>query len=151
MNEMYEKAGNIVANVRKLATDMVEEDLKVLDLVEFTEQEIKKLGGEIAFPCNVSINEITAHYTSPSGDKTVLKNGDLVKIDLGAHVDGYIADSAISVIVGENLDLSSRDTGLTEDEIQLQFKMIDTVGQALENAISTVKDGVTVGKIGEVV
>lgn len=38
---MYEKAGNIVANVRKLATDMVEEDLKVLDLVEFTEQEIK--------------------------------------------------------------------------------------------------------------
>lgn len=151
MNEMYEKAGNIVAKVRKMATDRVEEDLKVLDLVEFTEQEIKKLGGEIAFPCNVSINEITAHYTSPSGDKTVLKNGDLVKIDLGAHVDGYIADSAISVIVGENLDLSSCDTGLTEDEIQLQFKMIDTVGQALENAISTVKDGITVGKIGEVV
>jgi methionyl aminopeptidase len=151
MNEMYEKAGNIVAKVRKMATDMVEEDLKVLDLVEFTEQEIKKLGGEIAFPCNISINEITAHYTSPYGDKTVLKNGDLVKIDLGAHVDGYIADSAITVIVGENQDLSLKDTGLTEDEMQLQIKMIETVGEALENAISTVKDGVTVGKIGEVV
>jgi methionyl aminopeptidase len=151
MNEMYQKAGSIVAKVRKMATDMVEEDLKVLDLVEFTEQEIKNSGGEIAFPCNISINEITAHYTSPSGDKTVLKNGDLVKIDLGAHVDGYIADSAITVIVGVDQALSSQDTGLSEDEMQLQVKMIETVGEALENAISTVRDGVTVGKIGEVV
>ncbi|MEN6592598.1 MAG: type II methionyl aminopeptidase [Methanobacterium sp.] len=151
MKEMYQKAGNIVAKVRKMATDMVEEDLKVLDLVEFTEQEIKNSGGEIAFPCNISINEITAHYTSPSKDKTVLKNGDLVKIDLGAHVDGYIADSAITVIVGGNQDLSSQDTGLSEDEMQLQIKMIETVHQALENAISTIKDGITVGKIGEVV
>lgn len=140
-----------MAKVRKMATDMVEEDLKVLDLVEFTEQEIKNSGGEIAFPCNISINEITAHYTSPSKDKTVLKNGDLVKIDLGAHVDGYIADSAITVIVGGNQDLSSQDTGLSEDEMQLQIKMIETVHQALENAISTIKAGITVGKIGEVV
>ncbi len=151
MKEMSQKAGNIVAKVRKMATDMVEEDLKVLDLVEFTEQEIKNSGGEIAFPCNISINEITAHYTSPSKDKTVLKNGDLVKIDLGAHVDGYIADSAITVIVGGNQDLSSQDTGLSEDEMQLQIKMIETVHQALENAISTIKAGITVGKIGEVV
>ncbi len=149
MNEMYEKAGSIVAKVRKMATEMVEEDLKVLDLVEFTEQEIKNLGGEIAFPCNISINEITAHYTSPSQDETVLKNGDLVKIDLGAHVDGYIADSAITVIVGG--DASPNEMPLSEDGMQLQIKMIETVGQALENAISTVRDGVTVGKIGEVV
>jgi methionyl aminopeptidase len=74
-----------------------------------------------------------------------------VKIDLGAHVDGYIADSAITVIVGVDQDLSSRDTGFSEDEMQLQVKMIETVGEALENAISTVRDGVTVGKIGEVV
>lgn len=140
-----------MAKVRKMATDMVVEDLKVLDLIEFTEQEIKNSGGEIAFPCNISINEITAHYTSPSKDKTVLKNGDLVKIDLGAHVDGYIADSAITVIVGGNQDLSSQDTGLSEDDLELQIKMIETVHQALENAISTIRDGVTVGKIGEVV
>lgn len=151
MNEMHEKAGSIVAKVRKMATEMVEEDLKVLDLVEFTEQEIKNLGGQIAFPCNISINEITAHYTSPSHDKTVLKMGDLVKIDLGAHVDGYIGDSATTVIVGENQDVSSREANLSEDEMQLQVKMIETVNEALENAISTVKDGVSVGKIGEVV
>lgn len=148
MDDMYKKSGSIVAQVRRKAMEMVKEDLKVLDLIEFTEQEIRNLGGEPAFPCNISINEITAHYTSPSRDKTVLKNGDLVKIDLGAHVDGYIADSAISVIVGgdENME-----TSLTEDEMQLQIKMIETVNHALENAISTIKDGVNVGKIGEVV
>lgn len=151
MNEMYEKAGNIVAKVRKRATEMVKEDLKVLDLVEFTEQEIRNLGGEPAFPCNISINEITAHYTSPSQDKTVLKIGDLVKIDLGAHVDGYIADSASTVIVGGNLDASPKETHLSEEEMQMQTKMIKTVNEALDNAISTIKDGVNVGKIGEVV
>lgn len=147
MDEMYEKSGKIVAQVREKAAEMVKEDLKVLDLIKFTEQEIKNLGGEIAFPCNISINEVTAHYTSPSNDKTVLKNGDLVKIDLGAHVDGYIADSAVSVIVGGEENLNS----LSEDEMQLQIKIIETVNHALENAISTVKDGITVGKIGEVV
>ena len=145
---MYKKSGDIVAQVRKKAVDMVMDDLKVLDLIEFIEQEIRNLGGEPAFPCNISINEITAHYTSPSKDKTVLKNGDLVKIDLGAHVDGYIADSAISVIVGGE---EITETDLSEDEMHLQIKMIETVNLALENAISTIKDGVNVGKIGEVV
>lgn len=148
MDDMYKKSGSIVAQVRRKAMEMVKEDLKVLDLIEFTEQEIRNLGGEPAFPCNISINEITAHYTSPYRDKTVLKNGDLVKIDLGAHVDGYIADSAISVIVGEDENM---ETSLTEDEMQLQIKMIETVNHALENAISTIKDGVNIGKIGEVV
>ena len=146
---MYKKSGNIVAHVRKKATEMVKEDLRVLDLIVFIEQEIRNSGGEPAFPCNISINEITAHYTSPSQDKTVFKNGDLVKIDLGAHVDGYIADSAISVIVGGGE--ISPETSLSENEMQIQINMIETVNDALENAISTIKDGVNVGKIGEVV
>ncbi len=146
----YEKSGSIVAKVRKMATEKVKEDLKVLELVEFVEQEIKNLGGEPAFPCNISINEITAHYTSPFQDKTTLKMGDLVKIDLGAQVDGYIADSAITVIVGEDLH-ESPEFPLSEEEMQLQVKMIETVNEALDNALSSIKDGVNIGKIGEAV
>ncbi len=149
---MYEKSGRIVADVRQKAIKMVREDLKILDLVGFVEQEIKNSGGEIAFPCNISVNEITAHYTSPFGDENVLKNGDLVKIDLGAHVDGYIADSAVTVIVGEDLASSNpSDMSISQEELELQRKMIETVEEALANAISTVRDGVNVGKIGEVV
>jgi methionyl aminopeptidase len=149
MAEMYEKSGRMVAEVREKAIKMVKEDLKILDLVEFVENEIKNSGGEPAFPCNISVNEITAHYTSPFRDENVLKNGDLVKIDLGAHVDGYIADSAVTVIVGE--DLASSESLITQEELDLQRKMIDTVEEALTNAISIIRDGVNIGKIGEVV
>ncbi len=149
MIEMYEKSGNIVAKVREMAVKKVKDELKVLDLVEFVEEELRKQGGEVAFPCNVSINNVTAHYTSPSMDESLLKTGDLVKIDLGAHVDGYIADSAVTVLVGG--DEGGSDNYLSEVEVEFQLKMIETAQEALENAISIIKDGVELGKVGEVV
>ena len=143
MIEMYEKSGKIVSKIRKMAVEHVEADMKILDLVEFVEGNIIEMGGKPAFPCNVSINEITAHYTSPPGDESTIKKGDLVKIDLGAHVDGYIADSAISVLVGAD------DSNVTEDSEQdLYLKMIETAHEALESAICTIKDGIEIGKVG---
>jgi methionyl aminopeptidase len=100
------------------------------------------MGGMPAFPCNVSINEITAHYTSPPDDDSTIKRGDLVKIDLGAHVDGYIADSAVSVLVGGD------DTDLDPAQQDLNIKMIETAQDALESAINTIKDGIEIGKVG---
>jgi methionyl aminopeptidase len=151
MIKMYNKSGKIVAKVRKMAVEKVRENMKILDLVEFVENEIRVLGGEPAFPCNISVNEVTAHYTSPPNDESLLKRGDMVKIDLGAQVNGYIADSAVTVLVGEYDSLSSPEGPLTNEELELQLKMIETAQEALQNAISTVKDGVEVGKIGEVV
>ena len=143
MIEMYEKSGKIVSKIRKMAVEHVEADMKILDLVEFVEGNIIEMGGKPAFPCNVSINEITAHYTSPPGDESTIKKGDLVKIDLGAHVDGYIADSAVSVLVGAD------DSNVTEDSEQdLYLKMIETAHEALESAICTIKDGIEIGKVG---
>jgi methionyl aminopeptidase len=145
MIEKYIKAGKIVKEVRELALKEVHEGMKVLDLVNLIEGEIIKLGALPAFPCNISINEITAHYTSPTEDATVINGGDLVKIDLGAHVDGFIADSAISVSV-EGDDLLEKMTPYTP---QTQEEMIETAQEALNTAISTIKPGVEVGKIGE--
>lgn len=140
MIDLYKKAGKIVSNVRKDAVNYVKEDMKILDLVEFVENGIKEQGGMPAFPCNISVNEITAHYTSPIGDERTIKSGDLVKIDLGAHVDGYIADTAISVLVGEESENHDH-----------HLNMIDTSYEALENGISTIKAGVEIGKVGEVI
>lgn len=149
MIEMYQKAGKIVKEVRELAVAEVHEGMKVLSLINLIESEIKKRGGFPAFPCNISINEVTAHYTSPPGDETILKDGDLVKIDLGAHVDGFIADSATSVIVGSGEGhYQSGDKVYTLDK---QTKLIETANQALEVAISNVRAGAEVGKIGEAV
>jgi methionyl aminopeptidase len=145
MIESYKKAGKIVSKVRSDASKLIKDDLLVIDLVEFVESEIVKAGGGIAFPCNVSINEITAHYTSPLNDETKIKAGDLVKLDLGAEIDGYIADSAITVMAkGKNVD-----EYLNEDEINKSQDLISASEAALDTAISTVKDGVEIGKIGK--
>jgi methionyl aminopeptidase len=142
MIEMYEKSGKIVSKIRKMAVDHVEADMKILDLIEFVESNIIEMGGKPAFPCNVSINEVTAHYTSPPGDESTIKMGDLVKIDLGAQVEGYIADSAVSVLVGAN------DSHTEDSEQDLYLKMIETAQEALDSAISTIKDGIEIGKVG---
>jgi methionyl aminopeptidase len=143
MMEMYKKPGQIVSKVRKMAVDHIKADMKIIDLVEYVENNIIEMGGMPAFPCNVSINEVTAHYTSPPGDDSTIKRGDLVKIDLGAHVEGYIADSAVSVLVGAN-DY----TDLDSSEQDLNLKMIETAKDALESAINTIKDGIEIGKVG---
>ena len=91
MIESYLKAGKIVSDIRSEASKMIKDGTLVIDLVNYVESEILKSGAEIAFPCNVSLNEIAAHYTSPANDKLTIKAGDMVKLDLGAMVDGYIA------------------------------------------------------------
>lgn len=139
MIEKYKKAGEIVSKVRNKAVKHVKEDMKYLELAEFIENDIIELGGKVAFPCNISVNEVTAHYTPPAGDENVFKSGDLVKIDLGAHVDGYIADSAISVLIGDDIP---------EEEYEKHQNMIMASMEGLENAISTVKAGVEIGKVG---
>ncbi|MDR2623265.1 MAG: type II methionyl aminopeptidase [Methanobrevibacter sp.] len=137
----YEKAGKIVSKVRNEASELIKDDLAIIDLVEFVENEIVKEGGGIAFPCNVSVNEITAHYTSPPNDENIIKGGDLVKLDLGAEINGYIADSAVTV-------LTKGDNNLTDDEIVKNEDLIETSAAALETAISVVKAGVEIGYIG---
>ena len=81
MIDSYIKAGKIVSEVREDAAKLIKEGTLVLDLVEYVESEILKKGAGIAFPCNVSINEIAAHYTSPYEDETVINGGDMVKLD----------------------------------------------------------------------
>jgi len=147
--DTYQKAGKIVKEVRKLAVKEVHEGMKVLTLINLIESEIIKRGGLPAFPCNISINEVAAHYTSPSGDATIIKDGDMVKIDLGAHINGYIADSATTVIVGsgDGPYQSGEKIYTREKEVEL----IETANEALDVAISYVREGTALGEIGKAV
>lgn len=149
MMESYEKAGKIVSQVREDALKIIKDDLPVIELINFVESQIMEKGGFPAFPCNVSINEVTAHYTSPSGDESTIKAGDLVKLDLGAHVNGYIADTASSILVDGYQEL--KEDNYAEEFAQKNLKMIDASRDALNNAISTIRAGVELEKIGKVV
>lgn len=143
----YKQSGKITSKIKIDSKKIIKDGLKVIDLVEFVENSIIENGGGIAFPCNVSINEIAAHYTSPLNDETVLKSGDIVKLDLGAHVNGYISDTAISILVpGEDLEEK-----YSESEIEHREKLIEASIEGLNEAISTVKAGVEICKIGEAI
>jgi methionyl aminopeptidase len=92
------KAGNIANEVKKFLKPKVKIGTNVSSLVEAAESKIIELAGNWAFPVNVSINNIAAHYTSPiKDDGLTINEGDIVKVDLGVHIEGFIVDTAFSV------------------------------------------------------
>ncbi len=135
--DKYIKAGKIVQEVKQHAKTLIKEGGSLaLDIAEKIDAKIIELGGRPSFPTDVSINEIAAHYCPTFNDKTVLKKGDLVKLDIGVHVDGYLVDTAVTVSVGKN----------EENE-----KLIRAAEKALEAGIKASKPGVEVSKIGKAI
>jgi methionyl aminopeptidase len=128
----YMTAGEILSTVRKEAAEKIKVGARLFDVAEFVEQRTRELGGEPAFPCNLSRNDEAAHATPRAGDEDVFGK-DMVKLDLGVHVDGYIADSAVTVDLSGNPDL------------------VRATEEALAAAIDTVKAGVNTAEIGAVI
>ena len=95
--ENYIKAGKIASEVREYARTQDHTGRTLSEICNDVENEIIKKGGAPAFPVNVSLNDIAAHYTAVPNDPTVVKNTDVLKIDVGVHIDGYIADTAVTV------------------------------------------------------
>ena len=95
--ENYVNAGKIASMVRENARKKNHIGRTLFEICESIENEIISLGGNPAFPVNVSLNEIAAHYTAEPNDQIKVKDSDVLKIDLGVHIDGYIADTAVTV------------------------------------------------------
>src|SRR5262245_54579023 len=95
--ECYRKAGKIASEQREKARRRYYVGNTLLQICESIEEEIKSKGALPAFPVNVSLNDIAAHYTAEPNDETIVKENDMLKIDIGVHVEGYIADTAVSV------------------------------------------------------
>ncbi len=93
--EKLQQAGTIAKQVIEYAKSITKKDLPLLELANKIEDKIIELKAKPAFPVNLSINEIAAHAT-PTYNDTTLANG-LLKIDIGIHIDGYVADTAFSV------------------------------------------------------
>jgi methionyl aminopeptidase len=93
----YLQAGKIAAEVRETARKKYHVGLTLFEICESVEAQIRSLDAEPAFPVNTSLNEIAAHYTAEPNDDTLVKEGDVLKIDIGVHIDGYIADTAVTV------------------------------------------------------
>ena len=130
----YMKAGSIASKVRDKARHLVSEGRFIIDICTTVEKTIKKLGGKPAFPCNICVNDIAAHYSSPPEDKKKIPKDAVVKIDVGVHVDGYIADTATTVSLNSEYDA-----------------MVFAAEKALNNAIKVIQPNVKTTKVGEVI
>lgn len=130
--EKYREAGRILKTVRSEAVEMVKVGNTLLQVAEFIENRTIELGGRPAFPCNISRNQEAAHATPKIGDTDVFGK-DMVKLDLGVHVDGYVADSAVTVDLSGNSEIKK------------------AAEEALAAAIELAKPGISTGELGAVI
>ncbi len=105
VQERFLKAGQIAYQAIDYTCQRVKAHTSLLDIAETGERKIFELGGKPAFPINISVNHHAAHYTPSYGDSAKVPKKALVKIDLGVHVDGYIADTARTVIIGGDAEM----------------------------------------------
>ena len=124
--DKYKQAGKIAAAARDYGAGLIRPGVSFLEVANLVESMILKEKAGLAFPVNISINEGAAHYSPRHDDNLVFQKGNVVKLDVGAHIDGYIADTAITV----------------EVETNNYSNMIEASNDALDNAIGLVKSGV---------
>jgi methionyl aminopeptidase len=127
-------SGRILRETREEIKEFVRENMPIIEICERAENLIRKKGGKPAFPCNVSINEIAAHYTSPPNDIKRVPERAIVKVDIGAHVDGYVTDTAITVCFDPEYD-----------------SLVETAERALEKAVESICAGMTTSKLGTII
>jgi len=128
------KSGRILRETREEMKGFVRENMPIIEVCEKAEELIKRKGGKPAFPCNVSINEIAAHYTSPPDDEKRIPENSLVKVDIGAHVDGYVTDTAITICFNHELK-----------------DMVNAAEQALKKAIEAIQPDMPTSKLGALI
>ncbi len=132
--ESYIKAGKLTSEAVKYARSIVKKGVPLIELAEKIEAKIKELGGKPAFPVNLSINEIAAHYSPAYDDKTTASG--LMKVDIGVHIDGFAADTAFSI------DLENSDTNK---------RLIESAESALKEGLKVVKESKNIGEIGKAI
>lgn len=133
-HDSYVRAGKIAGEVREMVRSRDWTGKTVYEICEWTENQIRERGARCAFPVNTSINEIAAHYTAEPDDPLVIDANDVLKVDLGAHIDGYIADTAVTISYNDKHD-----------------RLVQTAEMALQKAMNICYTGTKASKIGKVI
>ena len=132
--EAYKKAGQISQQVKAFAREYIKPGMKLSEIAETIEEKILELGGAVAFPTSLSVDDVAAHYTPNLDDEDTAQG--LLKVDVGVHVDGFIADSAITL-------------DLTEDN--RHEKIIKATEEALAAAIEAASTSTSFSDVGKVI
>ncbi|MFX0003848.1 MAG: type II methionyl aminopeptidase [Candidatus Hodarchaeota archaeon] len=134
--QAYIKAGKAVIAAKKLIKKLINPGASFLEIGNKCEAEIINNGCNLSFPINMSLNEIAAHYSPPIDDQTLIPEKGLLKIDIGAHYNGFIADSAFTINIDEDPKLQN---------------YVEAAREALEAAIEIFNPGIKLYELGEVI
>jgi len=133
--DKYLRAGAIARKARDFGISHVRLGGSSLELANAIEGLIREQGGECAFPVNIGVNAVAAHYTPSKDNDLRFRTGDVVKIDVGAHVDGYPADTSATVEVG------------TRNHTAL----IESANDALKMCVEMIAPGTSISAMGAAV
>jgi methionyl aminopeptidase len=112
----YREAAEIHRQVRQYAKKSIKPGQTLTEIAEGIENSVRALTGHdgltegdaliggMGFPCGLSLNHCAAHYTPNAGNKMVLSQEDVMKVDFGVHVNGKIVDSAFTVAFDDKYD-----------------------------------------------
>lgn len=131
--DRYIQAGKGASNILRKGSALIKPDASLAEVATRVEEMIIDAGLLIAFPVNISLNEAAAHDTPSLVDERIFVPGDMVKLDLGVHLDGYIADTAMTVDLGDH--------GL----------LVEASVAARDAAIRKIKPGLPIGELGAIV
>ncbi len=127
------KACKISSQALEYGKNLIKKDVYLFDIAESVDKKIINLGGEIAFPSQISMDDLAAHFCPTKNNNPILEN-QVVKLDVGAHINGFIGDNACTV------DLSKENQ-----------ELVKASRDALNNAIKIIKPGTTLGEIGKTI
>jgi methionyl aminopeptidase len=132
--DCYMRAGKIASEVRENARRKYHIGSTLFEICQSIEDQIRKMDAEPAFPVNTSLNEIAAHYTAEPNDALVVKEGDILKIDIGVHIDGYIADTAVTVCYNPKFEV-----------------LVNAAEEALDEAVKLARAHTKASDIGRII
>ena len=131
----WREAGKLARDALNFGKTQIMEEASMLNVTESIENFVIEKNAELAFPTNLAVNSVGAHWTPSTKSKEIFHAGDVVKLDVGVHIDGYIGDNALTIEIGN-----------------CKYKrMIEASREALNAAIEVASPGTNVGIIGNAV
>jgi len=133
IQQKYIQAGRIAAEARDYGASLIVVGANLREVCDAIEDFVHSKNAKLAFPAQISLNDIAAHYCPTFDDVTVFRKGDIAKLDVGVHVDGCIGDTAVTVDLGDHEDL------------------VKASREALHAALALVQPGATLGSLGRAI
>lgn len=143
----FRKGAEIHRRARKHAQENIKPGMTMTEIADLIENEIRDLAGTndtfkggIGFPTGLSLNHCAAHYTPNAGDNIVLQYDDVMKVDIGVHVDGYIVDCAFTHTFNPKYDAllnavkEATNTGIRTAGIDVR---LTDIGEAVEEVMES--------------